>query len=359
MERKSEKKCNTDKNEDRVKNIEAAYNKFIKENVTARLADYGEGSTTNQKYLEQIKMTGTLLSVTHSLMTAKKEEQKKRAEAEEKNRQLEARTKEFLKQEMMRNKKIADFHAHNTREIRNAITNANHHLKTSLQEVALMAKKGDIVTCKDSGRDCKWQSWLESHASLLGMQYESRHQEDQQRLWYMSKRMEELEKEVEMIRSIQVDKDLFGLEDAKADLSTSVAEAAKDQESQFQDAEDGEIQDAEDGEILDPLNTSTEYTPSDYQGGTQQKSIPARIVEDLSIPASTIEVEDGPRQGSSADQDEGPILYIRDAKGVPIPIRPSRAKSSATNKRPTPHFRPREEPKGPTSKRIKKEPKDH
>ena len=91
-------------NEERINKIEAEHQECLLVDVND-LVDYGTLDADGQKYMREMKTTRTLISIARDLLQGKKDEQQKRLEAEDKVKALEAKVKEFLRQDMTRNVK--------------------------------------------------------------------------------------------------------------------------------------------------------------------------------------------------------------------------------------------------------------
>lgn len=92
-------------NEERINKIEAEHQECLLVDMND-LVDYGTLDADGQKYMREMKTTRTLISIARDLLQGKKDEQQKRLEAEDKVKALEAKVKEFLRQDMTRNVKI-------------------------------------------------------------------------------------------------------------------------------------------------------------------------------------------------------------------------------------------------------------
>ena len=92
-------------NEERINKIEAEHQECLLVDMDD-LVDYGTLDADGQKYMREMKTTRTLISIARDLLQGKKDEQQKRLEAEDKVKALEAKVKEFLRQDMTRNVKI-------------------------------------------------------------------------------------------------------------------------------------------------------------------------------------------------------------------------------------------------------------
>ena len=92
-------------NEERINKIEAEHQECLLVDMND-LVDYGTLDFDGQKYMREMKTTRTLISIARDLLQGKKDEQQKRLEAEDKVKALEAKVKEFLRQDMTRNVKI-------------------------------------------------------------------------------------------------------------------------------------------------------------------------------------------------------------------------------------------------------------
>ena len=92
-------------NEERINKIEAEHQECLLVDMND-LVDYGTLDAAGQKYMREMKTTRTLISIARDLLQGKKDEQQKRLEAEDKVKALEAKVKEFLRQDMTRNVKI-------------------------------------------------------------------------------------------------------------------------------------------------------------------------------------------------------------------------------------------------------------
>ena len=92
-------------NEERINKIEAEHQECLLVDMND-LVDYGTLDADGQKYMREMKTTRTLISIARDLLQGKKDEQQKRLEAEDKVKALEAKLKEFLRQDMTRNVKI-------------------------------------------------------------------------------------------------------------------------------------------------------------------------------------------------------------------------------------------------------------
>lgn len=91
-------------NEERINKIEAEHQECLLVDMDD-LVDYGTLDADGQKYMREMKTTRTLISIARDLLQGKKDEQQKRLEAEDKVKALEAKVKEFLRQDMTRNVK--------------------------------------------------------------------------------------------------------------------------------------------------------------------------------------------------------------------------------------------------------------
>ena len=91
-------------NEERINKIEAEHQECLLVDMND-LVDYGTLDADGQKYMREMKTTRTLISIARDLLQGKKDEQQKRLEAEDKVKALEAKVKEFLRQDMTRNVK--------------------------------------------------------------------------------------------------------------------------------------------------------------------------------------------------------------------------------------------------------------
>ena len=91
-------------NEERINKIEAEHQECLLVDMND-LVDYGTLDFDGQKYMREMKTTRTLISIARDLLQGKKDEQQKRLEAEDKVKALEAKVKEFLRQDMTRNVK--------------------------------------------------------------------------------------------------------------------------------------------------------------------------------------------------------------------------------------------------------------
>ena len=92
-------------NEERINKIEAEHQECLLVDMND-LVDYGTLDADGQKYMREMKTTRTLISIARDLLQGKKDEQQKRLEAEDKVKALEAKVKEFLRQDRTRNVKI-------------------------------------------------------------------------------------------------------------------------------------------------------------------------------------------------------------------------------------------------------------